>query len=576
MIRNLLLLLAVLPACFGAADIPNVALIDKQGDNFFFRGGDAVINGVFQYDFLVSKMNAASTLPPQFYVIILNLLGAVDTDQASIATERAYWANPNNTGKGETILMPIYGANRPPTDFDAGTVEYMARALTEWMDDVPSVLNVIRNILLTPRDIPVVLFAHCTCGCDRTGEISEAYYMTYQNVKTFTRARNTNVQLIGREQVLQNLWGGWWYCYYLKYTLSYDVSCVFPDPEAIVLPKCEVSGTQSLVSTSNADGVVSTAWQVDVTSTDPTNDITGIRWYYSGSKRPTTVTSDLVSISGNQVYGYTPTLHPLAHLQWGYTSAYTSALTLLIIAPAVCLGNPVPLRCPANYFGAACDTPCGVDFVQTASGSWTGASQWNVKLNIGSSSLYDVQVEVDSHGASFSPFGGQFIPVLGKPNVYRIGKYMYSNTAGTLSNSANFGYTIGSSSPASFRLYNNACTPPPCSRIAISSRVTGISNSATTKTQWIELSLTNKNFEGSVANAAIRVDLRNGARISGGSNIAPTSSAAGATSQIVTCTAWNLPRGSTSTGCSVVLSTPIATAQESNADFSLSQGICVL
>lgn len=60
------------------------------------------------------------------------------------------------------------------------------------IDQLPSRLAAVRSMILTPRPNPLVIYWHCEAGCDRTGEFSGAYYVTYENYNiTGAFARDT-------------------------------------------------------------------------------------------------------------------------------------------------------------------------------------------------------------------------------------------------------------------------------------------------------------------------------------------------------------------------------------------------
>ena len=62
---------------------------------------------------------------------------------------------------------------------------------------------------------PVIIYAHCEAGCDRTGEFIASYLMQYKNF-TMAEAWESDVVSCGREPVTLSMWAMEWYCEYLK------------------------------------------------------------------------------------------------------------------------------------------------------------------------------------------------------------------------------------------------------------------------------------------------------------------------------------------------------------------------
>ena len=192
-----------------------VHLVDSRPDVWFFRGPNPVVRSeVFAYDKLVAAMRAAAqkqgiVLPPDFYLLNVSFLFLERTD---VAVERQFFAD--NPDKGRFLHYPVvglmkpawlqYGVNGLARAFgvaDAGDAAETARperarALAHL--DIAAV-RALRALLEGAHDRPVVIYAHCEAGCDRTGEVIGAYRMQYEGLSA-QEAFDRNTQECGREE----------------------------------------------------------------------------------------------------------------------------------------------------------------------------------------------------------------------------------------------------------------------------------------------------------------------------------------------------------------------------------------
>jgi hypothetical protein len=95
----------------------------------------------------------------------------------------------------------------------------MARTFPEWDTDKLSERVEILHARLHGKDvdrtIAQIVFFHCSCGCDRTGEMAAAYSMRYLN-RTFTEMYRENERIAGRHIVYKNQVAAQWYCEHLR------------------------------------------------------------------------------------------------------------------------------------------------------------------------------------------------------------------------------------------------------------------------------------------------------------------------------------------------------------------------
>jgi len=202
--------------------------------NYLFRGNEPKIqvNGTdaVAYDLLTTYMINASkasgfSLPDNFYLIDIKFIyDASDPgEKVDIVLEQNYFsANPK---EGEFSYKVILGDADDPSFLPNATVEEKAKTLASWQhDDLPDYIPSINKLLYTPRSQPTVIYLHCECGCDRTGEISGSYAMKYLNM-TYSQATAWNEKIAGRPILPNHQFALHWYCEYLTIVEGYKFSC---------------------------------------------------------------------------------------------------------------------------------------------------------------------------------------------------------------------------------------------------------------------------------------------------------------------------------------------------------------
>jgi len=201
-------------------------------DNFLFRGNepkttDANGNDIFAYDLLVTYLKnttiyqANFELPASFYIIDIKLVYDTDpTPDGDIDLEVSFFAaNPN---LGEEITHQVLGDIDDPSFWPDFIVDDLAESLASWQDDdLPDYIPSINALLNTPNDQPTVIYFHCECGCDRTGEIGASYAMKYRNY-TYPQAIQWDEDIAGRIILPNHQFAVHWYCYYLLLVEGYD------------------------------------------------------------------------------------------------------------------------------------------------------------------------------------------------------------------------------------------------------------------------------------------------------------------------------------------------------------------
>lgn len=177
------------------------------------------MNGSFAYDTLVAYMSkralqeAGAALPTDFYLHDIDFDNIFEEEH--IAVEQAWYkAHPEAGAFTNWVLI---GSLLPPQYVNASERARLVANTTElyYVDQLPTRLSTVRNWLATQYDKPHVMFWHCEAGCDRTGEMSAAYYMTYQGYNV-TGAFAKDTVDCGRPPNYFSAGAIEWYCLWLE------------------------------------------------------------------------------------------------------------------------------------------------------------------------------------------------------------------------------------------------------------------------------------------------------------------------------------------------------------------------
>ncbi|EGC32956.1 hypothetical protein DICPUDRAFT_155043 [Dictyostelium purpureum] len=210
--------------------------------NYFFRGNEpkkTLSNGInksnystaiLAYDDLVEYMRNNSqtvygiTLPDQFYIIDIKLVtGPLPSELKDVELEQNFFAAEPQLG--EFHMNQTFGDIIDPQFVSKDNLEKYATSLPTWSkDNLPLRMRDYHNILITQRDLPVVLYVHCECGCDRTGEVMASYVMRFKGWN-LEKALEWDFQIAGRVINFANRWAAQWYCLYLYYVEKFDIDC---------------------------------------------------------------------------------------------------------------------------------------------------------------------------------------------------------------------------------------------------------------------------------------------------------------------------------------------------------------
>jgi hypothetical protein len=265
----LLRALCTLHSAVTAIDHKHVRLVehDARSSNLLYRSGQPLndTTGAFAYEELIAAFRfraevAGIPFPTTFRLIDLSYIYSwVPSQAAKLQAEIDFYdANPST---GELIVQPIFGINstamqsacetlaldctaaqlssRQPRDFSVVNRSSLSRGFHVLdQDDTFARLKHVRALLTTPSETPLVIFGHCECGCDRTGQFFGAYNMLFHgqaftDVMLFTNGLEWGAQTYENQVALQ------WFCEKLVFDGVYrhkydcdqclDIPCTPPE-----------------------------------------------------------------------------------------------------------------------------------------------------------------------------------------------------------------------------------------------------------------------------------------------------------------------------------------------------------
>eukprot|EP00411_Alexandrium_monilatum_P029825 CAMPEP_0175367364 /NCGR_PEP_ID=MMETSP0095-20121207/19625_1 /TAXON_ID=311494 /ORGANISM="Alexandrium monilatum, Strain CCMP3105" /LENGTH=334 /DNA_ID=CAMNT_0016665421 /DNA_START=37 /DNA_END=1040 /DNA_ORIENTATION=+ len=241
---RLVLSLGILPVVSGfwaAADFPgwyfslrNAHVVDLAGKNLLMRTGNPAVYSVhgpaISYSALEQALTrAAGSLFPAGPVdfVDVTLLGEkeariVNVEHEGFGSNLVSWPLTGVRPDSFSAACDIRGLSCPasmqPAELAPHARQRLAADFVHWdTDDLDRRVVELRQILEAPgkNGAPRVVFFHCLCGCDRTGELSAAYAMRYRNM-SLTQALAENELVAGRHMYYNFQVASHWYCESLR------------------------------------------------------------------------------------------------------------------------------------------------------------------------------------------------------------------------------------------------------------------------------------------------------------------------------------------------------------------------
>jgi hypothetical protein len=229
----------------------NLRLVESRNGNMLYRGPEPKsLLGGFAWDSLIEAMKVEAVLkgkhfPKSFTFVDICLLGSHGKeDEKKIAMEEKYFQE--HPQKGYFVHYPIYGVNASsltracnatnytacasneslqPNQYPQSVVQMLGRNYNsssglEQSDYLVERLANVNGLMEMTSKGPLVVYFHCTCGCDRTGEFYAAYAMRYLN-QSFTEAIKYDTTVPHREIGYGNQVAAEYFCEYLYYNGMY-------------------------------------------------------------------------------------------------------------------------------------------------------------------------------------------------------------------------------------------------------------------------------------------------------------------------------------------------------------------
>jgi len=246
---------------------PDGAWLFRSGGPWLFPRGLLSTEPVMSAESIRAVLRSASSkvalagspaelLPKDVRLLDINLLQTMDEgDQMYINLESKFFAQRSD--EGDFVLWPMNGvqsADMVRGCQEAGLANEACPTLTRQPRDVASAAHLGRLAATFPSWDPdsldqrveelhrlvhsqkdTAIFFHCSCGCDRTGQLFASYAIRHLNWTVHTALKH-NTALAGRAMWYEHQVSVQWYCEWLRSTGHYlhddcrtcggDVPCV--------------------------------------------------------------------------------------------------------------------------------------------------------------------------------------------------------------------------------------------------------------------------------------------------------------------------------------------------------------
>jgi hypothetical protein len=213
--------------------------VDVVEGNFLFRGGSPTACQpdpnkpgqcitVFDYDgltnMMMSKCPPYAQLRPPFYLVVVNLRHMNEIDD--IKLELDYFAKHGDRGR-----VHLWDTNGTPNCYFTSAPGERPRLLAsfdQWLPDplIWRVATLRRMLEPSQLSTPVVVYVHCSGGCDRTGEMIGGYRLRYMG---WSWRAMWDEQPCERPLGCDNYRALQWYAHWLNQTLGFSLTDIGDD-----------------------------------------------------------------------------------------------------------------------------------------------------------------------------------------------------------------------------------------------------------------------------------------------------------------------------------------------------------
>jgi len=141
----------------------------------------------FDYDALVESMRRCAAEAGQIFPSSFSLrVFALDrTFRGDSFAQEQEWFRDRKKRDQYTRWAFAEETMRPPSDFPSDAWVSMAQNYSLWRSDaLPPRIEHLHALLNSNIGKPLVIYVHCTGGCDLTSEVSGAYMMRYKQLST--------------------------------------------------------------------------------------------------------------------------------------------------------------------------------------------------------------------------------------------------------------------------------------------------------------------------------------------------------------------------------------------------------
>jgi hypothetical protein len=158
-----------------------------------------------------------------FCFAISHLVDFLIADGTNVVSEHSFFANKSNAGLGQFLFWHMLGTkSHPAASVFTGSLPWLASTYAEWgTDRLVERVEELRAMLVTPQQLPQVIYFHCDCGCDRTGQLAGSYMMRYHG-SSWDSVVAYNRVVAGRPQTCPTHRQMQWYCVYLNRFLGFN------------------------------------------------------------------------------------------------------------------------------------------------------------------------------------------------------------------------------------------------------------------------------------------------------------------------------------------------------------------